>query len=362
MKDRVGLGWRAEIAAAILAHAERLDVVEVIAEEWFDAPRRRLRVLSTLGAQVPVLLHGVSLGLAGSQPVEDGRLRALARLVAAVRPLAWSEHLAFVRAGRVEIGHLAAPPRTPASLEDLRRNVERACAVVGARPLLENVATLVDPPGSTLDEPGWIAGALEASGCDLLLDLHNLHANAANFGHDPRQFLGALPLERVRAVHLAGGRPIAGRILDDHLHDVPAAVYELLEELAARTSQPLTVVLERDGEYPPFEVLLAQLERARAALAAGRARRGDVHRSPGPPPRPGRGAPSDPRLQEFLAGLYVDGGARARFLADPRGRALRAGLDRETAERLERVDRAGLELAAHSFAGKRAQSGRGRRS
>src|SRR5579883_968194 len=130
---------------------------------------------------------------------------------------------------------------------------------------MENIATLIDPPGSTMGESQWISKI----GGPLLLDLHNLHANATNFGYDPVRFLDEIPCEQITTVHLAGGRFI-GRILDDHLHDVPDPVYDLLAELAARVLQPLTVILERDGAYPAIEHLLAQLDRARAALAAGR--------------------------------------------------------------------------------------------
>ena len=270
-RDRVGLGWRPELAAAIVAHLDRIDVVEVIADDYVDAGGRSLRALRTLTAQVPVLLHGVSLGLASTIEVDGARLEALARVVDAVRPEAWSEHLAFVRGGGHEIGHLAAPPRTEATVAGTTRNVERARRTVGAAPLLENVATLIDPPGSDHDEPAWIGEVVAAAETDLLLDLHNLHANAVNFRFDAHGALARLPLDRVRVVHLAGGRWI-GRLLDDHLHDVPGRVFALLEELAARAPRPLTVVLERDGNYPPFAHLLGELARARAALAAGRAR------------------------------------------------------------------------------------------
>ena len=64
MRDRVGLGWRPELAAGILSNLDRIDLVEVIADDFFEAPRRRLRALRTLAAQTPVTLHGVSLGLA----------------------------------------------------------------------------------------------------------------------------------------------------------------------------------------------------------------------------------------------------------------------------------------------------------
>jgi uncharacterized protein (UPF0276 family) len=273
--DRVGLGWRPALAPGILLALDRIDVLEVMAEDF--AGLRARRALRTLGARVPLVVHGLSLGLASATPVAPWRLERMARVVEAARPLFWSEHLAFVRAGGVEIGHLAAPPRTPATVDGAAANVRRAAAVVGLPPLLENVATLIDPPASTLAEAPWIAATVQAAGADLLLDLHNLHANAVNFGHDARAALAALPAERIAAVHLAGGRPVRGRhatrLLDDHRHDVPDAVFALLTEVGARVSRPLVVILERDGAFPPMGRLLGELDRARAALAAGRARR-----------------------------------------------------------------------------------------
>jgi uncharacterized protein len=276
IRDRVGLGWRPELALGILSHLDRIDVVEVIADDLFDAQRGERRALRTLSAQTTVVLHGVSLGLASSVPVETKLLEKTARLCEEVNPEYWSEHLAFVRGGGVEIGHLTAPPRTDATIGGAAANLERARKVVGAAPLVENIATLIDPPGSDYDEVGWINGIIDSAPCDLLLDLHNLHANATNFGYDAMEFLTRLPAERIAAVHLAGGKWVEAlgerRLLDDHLHDVPDAIYKLLAELATMVPHSLTVILERDGAYPPIEVLLRQLDRARDALAEGRSR------------------------------------------------------------------------------------------
>lgn len=270
--DRVGLGWRGPLAAGILANLDRIDIVEVIADDYFDAPASRVRPLRTLAAQVAVVLHGIGQGLASTVPADSKRLEKFARVADVVLPENWSEHLAFVRAGGVEIGHLAAPPRNAGTVEATCANIAAAGKIIGSMPLMENIATLIDPPGSPLDEAEWISAIVEGSKCGLLLDLHNVHANATNFGYHPVHFLDTIPCERVITVHLAGGRWI-GRILDDHLHDVPDPVYDLLAELAFRTAHPLDVVLERDGAYPNMEHLLAQLDRARDALAAGRGRR-----------------------------------------------------------------------------------------
>ena len=250
---RFGIGWRAELGAAILSSLDRIDAVELLAEEHAASDRRALRFLRR---NVPITVHGTSLGLASTEPVDRRRLDAMARVVEWTEAESWSEHLAFVRAGGMEIGHLAAPPRNDATLEGLMRNVDQARRVVGTAPLLENVATLIDPPFSTYDEISWLEAVSRATGCELLLDLHNLYANATNFGFQP-----AIPRAPVGTIHIAGGKRIEGaRILDDHLHEVPDAVFAMLAGVDADL-----LILERDGRYPPFAELLGELDRARAA-------------------------------------------------------------------------------------------------
>jgi uncharacterized protein (UPF0276 family) len=281
--DRIGLGWRAPLAANIFMHLEDIDVVEVIADDLFEASNRELNAIRSLAREVPMVVHGVALGLASVMPVQRGRLDKLAKVVNALEPTMWSEHMAFVRGGAYEIGHLAAPPRNLMTVEGAVRNIARIRTVVGEQPVLENIATLIDPPDSALSEAEWVCSIAAESNSPLLLDLHNLYANAVNFGgRDPVACLREFPLERVSSVHISGGQWVqldlsehnltARRLLDDHVHDVPDVVFTMLAELGHLCPQPLTVILERDGQYPGFPLLLMQLRRAREALAQGRHR------------------------------------------------------------------------------------------
>jgi uncharacterized protein (UPF0276 family) len=284
-EDRVGLGWRPELAAGIFAALDRIDVLEVIADDYVEAGRAERRGLNVLARNVPVHVHSIDLGMAGSEEVGTDRLERLARLIDDIEPEAWSEHLAFVRTAGIEVGHLAAPPRTEASVASTARNLKKAAQIVGSMPHMENIATLVQPPGSAMSEQAWIAGIVDASGCGILLDLHNLHANALNFAFDPLLFLDEIPIASVRYIHIAGGQWITSPdgekryLLDDHLHAVDEPVYALLSEVASRAVQPLDVILERDGAYPPMPVLLQELDRARDALAVGRGRQTAERRS-----------------------------------------------------------------------------------
>ncbi|MBZ5523424.1 MAG: DUF692 domain-containing protein [Acidobacteriia bacterium] len=307
-RDRVGLGWRPELAAGIFSSLDQIDVLEVVASSTVQASRRERMALRLVARQAPVHIHGVDLGLTGAEEVSRRRLEAIARLIHDVEPEAWSEHLAFVRAGGHEIGHLAAAPRNEASVENAARNLRRAAGLIGAQPAMENIATLIQPPCSTLSEPAWMARIAQASGCDLLLDLHNLYANSVNFKFNPLQFLDELPLERVRTIHIAGGRWITspdGRnqyLLDDHLHAVTGPVYELLAEVAARVEQPLTVILERDGRYPEMPLLLQELEKARQALKIGRQRAAKPATAGAPQEAHDRTEPDSPEPHREISG------------------------------------------------------------
>lgn len=278
--DCTGLGLRPELVLSILENAPSIGIAEVIADDLFRAEERDLDALRLLAREIPITLHGVGLGLASAFPAEQRRLDDLARLVEQLRPVSWSEHMAFVRAPGFEIGHLAAPPRTNAVVEGTAKNVERARRTIGSLPALENIATLVDPPCSEFSEAEWINEVLCATGCTLLLDLHNLYANCVNFGLDPFDFLRSLDASRISMIHLSGGCWIEDtidgrlerRLLDDHLHDPPAIVYELLEEAAFLAPAPLSVIIERDGQYPDFSQLLLQLDRAGQSIASGRRR------------------------------------------------------------------------------------------
>lgn len=352
--DRVGIGWRPRLATGILSNLDQIDIIEVIADDYFDAPKAKLDSLRVLASQTPIALHGIALGMASTIPVDNERLGKFARLFEALRPESWSEHLAFVRAGDVEIGHLASPPRNSQSVEGTLRNLSTATSTMGVKPMVENVATLVDPPCSSMTESAWLSTVAEQSTCPLLLDLHNVHTNAVNLGYNAADMVESLPLDLVGSIHIAGGRWLKGRILDDHLHDVTDPVYELLRFVASRAPQPLTVILERDGAYPSMETLLDQLRRARVAIALGR-EEAVARRSEKVAKVLDRGAQvlSTPELEKVLAQLYIDAEFRARFLTLPGPVFAEAGMTDNQCEALTAIDLHGLLLAADSFSFKR---------
>ncbi len=266
----LGIGWRPELALDI-ERLPSLGFVEVTVENMPDGSLPpEVERLRRRGVQV--VPHGVSLSLGGPDPLDLERVRRMDRLVRrAGAPLA-SEHIAFVRAGGCEIGHLTPLPRTRAALEILTGNVRLAAQHLSVELALENVAAVFAWPDSEMDEAGFVTEAVVGSGALLLLDVSNLYANSRNLGVDPVAFLDRVPLERLAYVHVGGGVERDGVYRDTHAHPVPPEAIEILEELCAR-AEPGGVMLERDDDFPPEGELRAEMERIAGAVERGRARR-----------------------------------------------------------------------------------------
>lgn len=267
----LGIGWRPELAWTIERH-RGLGFVELLAEDFdpsrdLPVPIQRLR-----DRGLNTIPHGVSLSLGGADPPDPRRLEHLARLADRVQAPLISEHLAFVRGGGIETGHLVPIAYSHEMLDLVVENVLIARKALPAPLALENIATLFEWPDAELTPAGFLTRVLERTNTLLLLDVENVYANARNHEFDAIEFIESLPLERIAYVHMAGGFEKNGIYHDTHTHAIPAGAFDLLEELAARAELP-GVMLERDDHFPPEPELLAELVAIESAVERGNQRR-----------------------------------------------------------------------------------------
>jgi uncharacterized protein (UPF0276 family) len=265
----IGHGWRPGLAPFIEAAVDRgeLGFVEVLAEHV--NPRRlppELVALRDRGR--PIVAHGLGLSLGGAARPSRRRLRHLAECAEALHAPLVSEHLAFVRAGGLDSGHLLPVPRSRDALEVVCRNVAIAQYELPVPLALENIAALIEWPGPGYSEAGFLSEIVERTGASLLVDVANLHANARNHGTDPVAFLERIPLDHLAYVHVAGGVERGGFYRDTHRHAVPPPVLDLLGNLCARTTTPPGVLIEWDGAFPPAADLDTELTAVASVLGA----------------------------------------------------------------------------------------------
>ena len=254
----VGIGWRPPLAE-FAAELPGLGFTEVIAESLHH-PDPALLELRDRGTRI--VPHGVRLSLGGAEPVDPARVAHLAHCAELVAAPLVSEHVAFVRAGGMEAGHLLPVPRSREALDALTRNIRATRAELDVPLAVEHIAALFDWPDDEYTEGDFLTELLDRTGALLLLDVANVYANARNRGLDPVKALESLPLDRVAYCHVAGGAERDGYYHDTHTHALPPEVLSLIGE-AERRCPPegrLGYLLERDGRYPPAAELRAELD------------------------------------------------------------------------------------------------------
>lgn len=268
----LGLGWRPEIAG-LFDDAPQVTFSEVVAENVVALVEHRSPAVGALDGLrergLPVVTHGVGLSLGSADPADLGDPGVLARSAARLGSPLISEHLAFVRAGGLETGHLLGLPRTREAVDVVVANTRRVVAELPSPFAVEMVAATAVWPEDELSDPQFVTEILERVDVGLVLDIANVYANAHNQGLDAAAELAAYPLERIAYCHIAGGYLDGdGHYRDSHAGPVLPEVVDLgaaLRELAPAAP----ILLERDDRYPPGDGLLREVDELAARLARG---------------------------------------------------------------------------------------------
>jgi uncharacterized protein len=258
-----GLGLRPVHYDAIRQERPRVDWFEAITENYLVPGGAPLRHLEHIRGDYPVALHGVSLSIGGTDPLDADYLRDVSRLVARVEPAWLSDHLCWTGVAGRNLHDLLPLPFTEETLRHVAGRVSRIQDVLGRRILLENVSSYVEFTASEMPEWDFLRGVAEAADCELLLDVNNVYVSSVNHGFDPRAYLDALPRHRIRQIHLAGHEHHGNHVVDTHDAPVSEAVWELYRH-AVRRFGNVTTMIERDDNIPVLADLVAELDIARA--------------------------------------------------------------------------------------------------
>lgn len=257
----VGLGYRPAIRKEILQHLGRIDFLEILTDNYLRDPI----AVKALASLKPCIPH--SLNLSVGSAVDLDYLAHVAQIVDLAQPAWHSDHLAYTRTPGLDIGHLAPVPYTPESLDTVVANIRLVQKAIERPFALENITMPFYWPTSTMEEHEFLSEVVRRTGCHLLLDIENVRVNHANHARAARDLLDRLPLESVIQVHIAGGTHADGLEHDTHTEPVSEATWSLLEYLV-EVAPPPSVLIERDGNFPPFGELLAEVDRAKSILSA----------------------------------------------------------------------------------------------
>lgn len=258
----VGLGYRDAYQSQVFQHRSSIDFLEIVADHFFSKWPARQKQLQALQSSFTLIPHGLALSIGSAEGIDDGYLKMLAELVRRVDPPWWSEHIAFTRAGGIDIGHLTALPKTRETLDVLKQNLDRVKQSITVPILLENITESIQYPGQQMRDADFLNHVLGENDCGLLLDVTNLYANSVNYRFDPLRVLWELPKDRIVQLHIVGGHWEENRFVDSHSSPVSDEIWQLTAEVLKFASVK-GIILERDEQLPPIEQLIAELDYAR---------------------------------------------------------------------------------------------------
>jgi uncharacterized protein (UPF0276 family) len=261
-----GIGLRTKHFAQFMAERPPVDWVEAVTENFMAPGGRPVAVLEKVRAEVPVVLHGVSLAIGSVDPIPERYLAELAALTQRVEPELVSDHLCWGTHRGQYLHDLLPLPYTEESLAHVTSRVQQVQERLGRQLLLENPSAYVAFKASTMAEWEFLAELTRRSGCGVLLDVNNVYVSARNLGFDPIEYLQGIPVDRVGYFHLAGHSDKGKYLLDSHDHAVPAAVWDLYRAALRRFGRVPSLV-EWDDAIPPLEEVVAESRRAAAIEA-----------------------------------------------------------------------------------------------
>ncbi|MCC6131676.1 MAG: DUF692 domain-containing protein [Acidobacteria bacterium] len=262
-----GVGLRTVHYAEILSRWPAVDFFEAITENFLDTGGRPLHILDRVAERYPVVLHGVSLSIGSTDPLDLDYLAKVNRLARRVKARWVTDHLCWTGVAGKNVHDLLPLPYTEDALAHVARRLRTVMDFLERPVFLENPSTYLQFTQSTMTEPEFLSELCERAGTGLLLDVNNVYVSAVNHGFDPVSYIDALPRGRVVQYHLAGHTDKGTHLLDTHSTRPRDEVWDLYAHAVERLGEAATLY-EWDEDIPDFATVHAEALKARG-LAAG---------------------------------------------------------------------------------------------
>ena len=261
----LGVGLRNQHFSHLMNHDPDVDWFEIISENFIDNYGYARRVLERVLALRPVVMHGVSLSIGSTDPLNWDYLKKLKALAEFVHPAWVSDHLCWTGVAGVNTHDLLPLPLNEESLRHVAERVRQVQNFLERPLVLENPSSYLEFKDSTIAEWDFLSELARETGCGLLLDVNNVYVSGYNHGFDPEHYIRSLPYDAVVQNHIAGPTDCERYLIDTHDQPVPERVWELYK-LSQELTGGVSTLLEWDANIPDFPDLVAELRKAEAAL------------------------------------------------------------------------------------------------
>ena len=258
-----GLGLRRGIIDKLMAAPPpEVDFMEVAPENWIHVGGKLGKKFRYFTERYPMLIHGLSLSIGAPSPLNETLLLDIKAFMREHGISFYSEHLSYC-GDDGQLYDLMPLPFTEDTVKYVAARIRRAQDILEQRMAVENVSYYA-PADTSMTEIDFTNAVLEEADCDLLLDINNIVVNSINHKYDAREFMLAMPAERIKYFHLAGHYVEAEDLrIDTHGDTVSDPVWGLLKD-AYDHFGPVPTLLERDFNFPPITELIDEVNRIKS--------------------------------------------------------------------------------------------------
>jgi len=260
-----GLGLRIPHYTHIFEHQPKVDWFEIISENFMDTDGRPKRNLARIRERYPVVMHGIAMSIGTVDPLNSEYLQKLKALIDFVNPAWVSDHLCWTGIAHKNSHDLLPVPYTEEALTHIIARIKQVQDYLERPLVLENPSTYLEFKTSHIPEAEFIARMAKESGCHLLLDVNNVYVSCYNHRLDPKSYIDTLPLDKVAQIHLSGHSNMGTHIIDTHDDYVVDEVWALYRYVTHKAGRTINTMVEWDDKIPEFDVLYAELGKAKAA-------------------------------------------------------------------------------------------------
>ncbi|WP_045096768.1 MNIO family bufferin maturase [Legionella fallonii] len=257
-----GLGLRPDYYEEILTQKPDLDWFEILTENYLVPGGKPLYYLEKIREHYPIVMHGVSLSIGSTDPLDINYLKQLKELASQVEPSWISDHLCWTGVQGLNMHDLLPIPYTQQAIQHIVARIQQIQDYLGRPILIENVSSYLTFKQSEMTEWEFVLEIIKQAGCYVLLDVNNIYVSSVNHQFNPMDYINAMPADRVAQIHLAGHSNYGDYIIDTHDAPVIQPVWDLYAATIKRLGNISTMV-ERDDNMPPLEELLGEVHRAR---------------------------------------------------------------------------------------------------
>ncbi|MCE9685664.1 DUF692 domain-containing protein [Shewanella sp. AS16] len=257
-----GLGLRTQHFEHVLTQQPEVDWFEVISENFMVGGGKPRYYLEAIGERYPLVMHGVSLSIGSTDPLDMDYLKALKQLANQVQPRWISDHICWTSIHGINSHDLLPLPYTEETIRHVAARVRQVQDFLGRRILLENVSSYLSYKDSSMDEWQFLNAVAEEADCLILFDVNNIYVSARNHGFEPLDYIRQMDPRRVQQIHLAGHSDYGDYVVDTHDSAICDPVWDLYSAALTHLG-PVSSMIERDANIPEFSVLEQELAVAR---------------------------------------------------------------------------------------------------